>query len=213
MGSRTPPPASPARGIPPLIRVPRSFYIRGALAVARDLPGLYLFRRIGNTTLAGRIVEVEAYLGSRDPASHAYRGMTPRNEVMFRGGGHLYVYFTYGMHFCCNVVAGPEGSGLAVLLRAVEPVAGIDLMTRHRSTDGRRRALHDLCSGPGKLCQAFGIARGENGTDLCGETIWIARGRKRATPRRIARSTRIGISSGKEHPWRFYLKESPFVSR
>ena len=174
---------------------------------------MYLIRRIGNKTLAGRIVEVEAYLGSRDPASHAYRGMTPRNEVMFKGGGHLYVYFTYGMHFCCNVVAGPEGSGLAVLLRAVEPVAGIDVMKRHRSGNGKERELRDLCSGPGKLCQAFGIARAENGTDLCGETIWIARERRRNAPLHLARSTRIGISSGKEHLWRFYLRDTPFVSR
>ena len=132
---------------------------------------------------------------------------------MFRGGGHLYVYFTYGMHFCCNVVAGRVGSGLAVLIRAVEPVAGIDVMTRYRSSDGRPRRLHDLCSGPGKLCQAFGIGREENGTDLCGETIWI--GRERGVTRKpgIARSRRIGISRGQEHLWRFTLRENPFVSR
>ena len=193
------------------IRIPRSFYMRGALAVARDLPGMYLFRRIGGTTLAGRIVEVEAYLGSRDPASHAYRGMTPRNEVMFRGGGRLYVYFTYGMHFCCNVVAGPPGSGLAVLIRAVEPVAGIDVMTRLRSRDGRRRRMHDLCSGPGKLCQAFGITGSDNGTDLCGDQIWLA-GRGTGAKGRLARSVRIGISRGREFPWRFYLRDNPFVS-
>ncbi|HTO93523.1 MAG TPA: DNA-3-methyladenine glycosylase [Bacteroidota bacterium] len=197
----------------PLALLPRSFYLRGALAVARDLPGKYLIRRLKGTMLAGRIVEVEAYLGSRDPASHAYRGMTPRNEVMFSGGGHLYVYFTYGMHFCCNVVAGPEGSGLAVLLRAVEPVAGMDTMMRLRSSDGRTRKIRDLCSGPGKLCQAFGIGREENGTDLCGRAIWIGeeRGGVRKLP--IARSRRIGISSGREHLWRFYLKDNPFVSR
>ena len=187
--------------------------MRGALAVARDLPGKYLIRRLRGTTLAGRIVEVEAYLGSRDPASHAYRGMTPRNEVMFHGGGHLYVYFTYGMHFCCNVVAGRAGSGLAVLVRAVEPVAGIEVMTRRRSADGKERGLHDLCSGPGKLCQAFGIGREENGTDLCGETIWIGEERGGTVKLRVARSERIGISHGKEHPWRFYLRDNPFVSR
>ncbi|HUI11068.1 MAG TPA: DNA-3-methyladenine glycosylase [Bacteroidota bacterium] len=213
MCARTLSPAAAPRGLPHTIRLPRSFYLRGALAVARDLPGMYLFRRIGDATLAGRIVEVEAYLGSRDPASHAYRGMTPRNEVMFGGGGHLYVYFTYGMHFCCNVVAGGAGSGLAVLIRAAEPVAGIDAMTRLRSTDGRTRNLHDLCSGPGKLCQAFGIRREENGTDLCGETIWIAEERGRRVKPRVARSRRIGISHGKEHLWRFHLRDDPFVSR
>jgi DNA-3-methyladenine glycosylase len=140
--------------------------------------------------------------------------MTPRNEVMFREGGHLYVYFTYGMHFCCNVVTGPPGKGLAVLLRAVQPIVGIDVMRDLRSAGGKRPFTESqLCSGPGKLCQAFGIGRAENGTDLCGDTIWIA-GRKRGTPApAIARSTRIGITSGREHPWRFYLKESPFVSR
>ena len=213
MGARTQSIVVAAKGFPPTVPLPRSFYLRGALAVARDLPGKYLIRRLKGTTLAGRIVEVEAYCGSRDPASHAYRGMTPRNEVMFSGGGHLYVYFTYGMHFCCNVVAGPEGSGLAVLLRAVEPVAGMDTMMRLRSSDGRTRKIHDLCSGPGKLCQAFGIGRGENGTDLCGDTIWIARERRPAGASLIARSMRIGISSGKEHLWRFYLKDNPFVSR
>jgi len=213
VGAHRVPPGPDPRRLPPTVRLPRSFYLRGALAVARDLPGTYLFRRLGGRTLAGRIVEVEAYLGSRDPASHAYRGVTPRNEVMFRGGGHLYVYFTYGMHFCCNVVAGGPGSGLAVLIRAVEPLAGIDVMTRLRSGDGRQRDIHDLCSGPGKLCQAFGIARAENGADLCGGTIWIAREQRRGPRPPLARSERIGISSGKEHLWRFYLRDDPFVSR
>ena len=164
--------------------------------------------------LIGRIVEVEAYLGSRDPASHAYRGMTSRNEVMFSGGGHLYVYFTYGMHFCSNVVTGGEGSGRAVLIRAVEPLRGIHMMRDLRSAGRTRRyAGRELCSGPGKLCQAFGMAREENGTDLCGESIWLARRRGESPPRRIMRSTRIGITRGREHPWRFFLKDNPFVSR
>jgi DNA-3-methyladenine glycosylase len=175
---------------------------------------MYLFRKSGTTLFAGRIVEVEAYLGTRDPASHAYRGMTPRNEVMFGEGGHLYVYFTYGMHYCCNVVTGRIGEGGAVLVRAVEPVAGIRAMTARRSQgDGRRRTAHELCSGPGKLCQAFGIARAENGTDLCGGTIWLARKRGESPPRRISRSPRIGISSGREHLWRFFIPDTPFGSR
>ncbi len=196
------------------IRLPRPFYLRPTLTVARDLPGRYILRKLGRTVLVGRIVEVEAYLGKKDPASHAYRGMTPRNEVMFGEGGHLYVYFTYGMHFCCNVVTGREGVGNAVLIRAAEPVEGLEAMTALRSAgDGRRRTEVELCSGPGKLCQAFAIARKENGTDLCGDTIWLARKRGGSPPRSIMRSTRIGITGGREHHWRFFLKENPFVSR
>ena len=204
-------PANPAA---PYILLPRSFYLRPALTVARDLPGRYFFRRLGRRLLAGRIVEVEAYLGSRDPASHAYRGMTRRNEVMFGEGGHLYVYFTYGMHFCCNVVTGRKGEGSAVLIRAAEPVEGRRAMAVFRSAgDGRRRTDLELCSGPGKLCQAFAIARSENGTDLCGDTIWLARKRGESPPGGIMRSTRIGITGGREHRWRFYLKDNPYVSR
>jgi len=195
-------------------KLPRSFYLRSALTVARALPGTFLFRRSGRTLIAGRIVEVEAYLGNRDPASHAYRGMTQRNEVMFGEGGHLYVYFTYGMHFCCNVVTGRRGEAGAVLIRAVEPILGIRAMTARRSAgDGRHRAPRELCSGPGKLCQAFGIGRRENGEDLCGATLWIARKRGADNPSRIVRSPRIGISSGREHLWRFSLKDNPYVSR
>jgi DNA-3-methyladenine glycosylase len=196
------------------IRLPRAFYVRSTLTVARDLPGRYILRRLGRRLFVGRIVEVEAYLGERDPASHAYRGMTPRNAVMFGEGGHLYVYFTYGMHFCSNVVTGPQGEGRAVLIRAAEPLEGVEAMTALRSAgDGRRRTAVELCSGPAKLCQAFGIARRENGTDLCGDTIWLARKRGESPPRTIMRSTRIGITSGREHHWRFYLKDNPFVSR
>lgn len=175
---------------------------------------MYLFRKSGKTLFAGRIVEVEAYLGKGDPASHAYRGMTPRNEVMYGEGGHMYVYFTYGMHYCCNVVTGKRGKAGAVLIRAAEPVAGLRAMARRRFPgEGRKRDPRELCSGPGKLCQAFGIGRAENGTDLCGGTIWLARKRGEYPPRGVRRSARIGISSGREHLWRFFLPDSPFVSR
>lgn len=162
----------------------------------------------------GRIVEVEAYLGRRDPASHAYRGMTPRNAVMFGPGGHLYVYFTYGMHFCCNVVTEPPGMGCAVLIRAVEPLEGEGTMARLRQRSAARALRStELCSGPGKLCQALGIGREENGTDLCGSSIWIAEERTGRGRQKIGRSPRIGISSGREHLWRFTLKGSPYLSR
>ena len=193
--------------------------MRPTLAVARDLLGLFLVRRIGRQILIGKIVEVEAYLGEKDPASHAYRGKTRRNEVMFREGGYLYVYFTYGMHFCCNVVTESEGKGRAVLLRALEPMEGIRTMiqNRYRSTvrnpPERNALLRWVCSGPARLCQAMGIARENNGADLCGDSIWIGRRSRRPSRQPIERSHRIGISNGREHLWRFSLKGSPFVSQ
>jgi DNA-3-methyladenine glycosylase len=179
------------------------------LTVAKELLGKYLVRRGGNTRLLGRIVEVEAYLGEHDPASHAYRGKTRRNAVMFHAGGHLYVYFTYGMHFCSNVVTEREGRGRAVLLRAVEPVAGIRAMKRNRSS----RELTNLCSGPAKLCQAFRIGRKDNGVDLCGRDIWIAEDARNPKKLQVGISRRIGVTDGKQHRWRFYLKNSRFISR
>ncbi len=163
---------------------------------------------------------MEAYLGELDPASHAYRGRTKRNDVMFWTGGHLYVYFTYGMHFCCNVVAGKEGTGRAVLLRALEPLQGIDLMAKNRGLSNpvgagfspRANTLRDLTNGPAKLCQAFRIGRRENGADLRGDEVCILRG-ERVPPRAVATSARIGITSGREKKWRFYIRGNPFVSR
>lgn len=192
-------------------KLPRSFYLRPTLAIARDLLGKLLIRRIGSKLLVGRIVETEAYRGSIDPASHAYRGKTERNAVMFRQGGHLYVYFTYGMHFCANVVTESEGKGCAVLIRALEPLEGIDAMARVRNLPATER--RKLCSGPAKLCEAFRIGRNENGTDLCGSTIWIAVSAGKEERLRIARTRRIGISQAKDHLWRFTIADSPFLSR
>lgn len=195
-----------------LKKLPRSFYLQPTLTVAKKLLGLFFVRRIGSTTLIGKIVEVEAYLGRRDPASHTYRGKTKRNEVMFRRGGHLYVYFTYGMHFCANVVTEETGIGHAVLLRAVEPIQGVAVMRKNRKQrhDSDERTL---CSGPARLCQAFGIGRMENGVDLCGSEIWIARDVNATVTTRVSRSSRVGITSAKHHRWRFFLKNNPFVSR
>jgi DNA-3-methyladenine glycosylase len=196
----------------PLRKLPRSFYLQPTLRVAKQLLGKYLVRRHRNDLLIGRIVETEAYLGEKDPASHAYRGPTKRNEVMFRKGGHLYVYFTYGMHFCANVVTEGKGKGRAVLLRAIEPIKGIEMMRRRRggATDGSDDA--NIASGPAKLCEAFGIARKENGADLLGREIWIGEGEAGVAVSRIGISTRIGINSGRRHKWRFYIKDNPFVS-
>ncbi len=191
-------------------RLPRSFYLQPTLTVARHLLGTYLVRKWGRTVYAGRIVEVEAYLGSHDPASHAFRGRTRRNDVMFWKGGHLYVYFTYGMHFCANIVTEREGTGHAVLVRAVEPLRGLQRMARNRGRSADE--LHSLCNGPAKLCQAFHITGEDNGTDLCGPSIWVEKGPAGAGPGGIARSERIGIRDGREHPWRFFFADNPWVS-
>lgn len=189
--------------------------MRPTLEVARDLLGKRIVRILGRKTLVGKIVEVEAYRGSVDPASHAYRGKTKRNEVMFHEGGHLYVYFTYGMHFCANIVTRKKGIGEAVLIRAVEPVSGLEEMKKNRGTKGRnwdRKTLVELTSGPARFCSAFGIARAENGTDLLGKKVFVASGPR--IPRwKIRRTTRIGIRNGKGKPWRFFLKGNSWVSR
>jgi DNA-3-methyladenine glycosylase len=164
---------------------------------------------------AGRIVEVEAYKGAIDAASHAYRGLTPRTAVMFGPPGFLYVYFTYGMHWCANVVTGPEGQASALLLRALAPLRGLDEMRRARVAARRDR---DLCNGPAKLCQAMGIVGAENGTDL------LARGRGGSTgvrllddgtppPKSPAQGRRIGIRVAQEEPWRFWVAGDENVSR
>jgi len=162
--------------------------------------------------LIGRIVEVEAYLGAKDPASHAYRGKTKRNEVMFREGGLMYVYFTYGMHYCCNVVTERAGIAHAVLLRAVEPTRGIETMAGHRGQSPLNYPGKNLCNGPAKLCQALDIGRGENGADLCGHEVWLARDSNADKRIGVSCSSRIGISVGTKHRWRFFEKGSSFLS-
>jgi len=197
----------------------RSFYLRPTLQVAQELLGTHLIRRIGKNLLIGKIVEVEAYR-SNDPASHSFRGKTNRNSVMFCEGGHLYVYFTYGMHFCANIVTGQNGIGEAVLIRAVEPLVGIDMMRINRYgsnkslilTSLNRKSLINLTNGPAKFCQAFGIARQENGMDLLNSEISITEGES-VPLKLIKRSIRIGIQQGVEKKWRFFIKGNPWVSR
>jgi DNA-3-methyladenine glycosylase len=198
--------------------LPRSFYLRPALQVARDLLGKHIVRKIGTKLLIGKIVEVEAYCKG-DPASHAFHGRTKRNDVMFWEGGHLYVYFTYGMHFCANVVAGNEGIGEAVLIRAVEPLVGIEVMKINRYSSNKSqnlkflnlKSLINLTNGPAKFCQAFGISRKENGLDLLDSNIFIING-KALPSLSIVRSARIGIRTGIEKKWRFFVNENPWVS-
>ena len=189
-------------------RLPRSFYRRDSRIVAPELLNKVLVRG----DLAARIVEVEAYAGGEDPGSHAYRGMTARNATMFGPAGHLYVYFTYGMHFCANAVCGDLGVGTAVLLRAGAPLRGHDEMRAARGAAARRD--RDLLSGPGKLCQALGLTREHDGVDLVrgAEGIAIV---DDGTPPPAAPgvSLRIGLSAGVDLPWRWYVPGDPNLSR
>jgi DNA-3-methyladenine glycosylase len=192
----------------------KSFYRRELLDVAKSLLGKILVKVDGKNILSGIIVEVEAYHGDFDEAAHSYRGITKRTEIMFESGGYLYVYFTYGAHHCCNVVTGKKGQGTAVLIRAVEPISGIDTMIKNRF--GRKpkniKEIFNLTSGPGKTCQAFGIDRKYSGTDLTGNEIFILDGEK-IRSKDIGVSKRIGISRSVELPWRFFIKNNPYLSR
>lgn len=167
--------------------------------------GCIVERDIDGVALRGRIVETEAY-DETDAASHSYNGRTPRTEIMFGPAGHLYVYFTYGMHYCCNVVVGKTGYGAAVLIRAIEPLDGIEKMEQLRGKTGV-----NTTNGPAKLCQAFAINKPENGTDLhSGAVRLIATDPVSAGD--ITTTTRIGISRDKDRIWRFYMTGNPYVS-
>lgn len=177
-----------------------------AVAVAPKLLGWELVSQSSQGLAAGRIVEVEAYMGQIDAASHAYRGQTRRNAVMFGPAGLAYIYFTYGMHYCFNVVTGPIGEASAVLIRALEPTTGRVLMQQ------RRRTVSDLqlTNGPAKLVQAFGITKELYGHDLSRPPLFL---RPAKTTEPILSGRRIGIRQATEQPWRFYLKGNPYVSR
>jgi DNA-3-methyladenine glycosylase len=187
-----------------LRRLDRTFFRRDARVVAVELLNMVLVHDdpvVGR--LAGRIIEVEAYLGADDPASHAFRGPTPRNRVMFGPAGHLYVYFSYGMHWCANAVTGDDGVGTAVLLRALQPLGGIPVMRSRRPAARRDR---DLCSGPARLTQALGIDGRHDGVDLCdpGGRISIVDDGTPAPTDPVA-SRRIGITKAVEHLWRWQV--------
>jgi len=198
----------------PFTLLPRSFYLQPTLQIAKDILGKYILRYTGNKLLIGRIVEVEAYR-QNDPASHSFHGKTNRNGIMFGEGGHLYVYFTYGMHFCANIVTRENGVGEAVLIRAIEPLAGIEIMLKNRFSNLKspeHRAIINLTNGPAKFCQAFGIERGNNGADLLESEIRISAG-SYIPSKLIKRSARIGINIGLEKNWRFFIDGNPWVSR
>jgi DNA-3-methyladenine glycosylase len=181
------------------VKLSRSFYARPTLTVARDLIGMHLVHRDGRRLRSGRIVETEAYQGPRDLAAHSAGGRrTQRTEVMFGPPGHAYVYFIYGVWHCLNVVTGAAGTPHAVLIRALEPVQGID-----------------RASGPGLLCQAMNIDRALDGADLCAQRLWLERPAGFRAPR-IGRSTRIGVDYAGDwahRPWRFFDRDSGAVSR
>ena len=187
----------------------RDFYARSALEVAPDLLNKVLVAPDGR---AGRIVEVEAYRGADDPGSHGFRGPTKRNATMFGPPGHLYVYFTYGMHWCANVVVQTEGVAAAVLLRALTPIQGLDAMYAARGPAARRD--RDLCSGPAKLTQALGIDGALDGANLVsGDLGVIVVDDDQPPPPTPAVTARIGLTNGADLPWRFYIEGTPDVCR
>ena len=180
----------------------KNFYKKSTVYLAKALLGKYLV--FGG--LKGMIAETEAYLYKDDPGCHAGKGLTLRNAPMFGPAGHAYVYLIYGMYHCLNIVSGKEGEGEAVLIRALEPVSGIALMQRRRKT----KKIENLCSGPGKLTQAFGITRKHNNLSLFDGPIYIENNRIKPD---IITSTRIGLNAGKELELRFYINGNCFVSR
>ena len=190
---------SPPTVTPPTSKLPREFYARRTLVVARQLIGMHLVHLDRGVRRVGRIVETEAYLGPKDLAAHSARGKTPRNAVMFGPPGHAYVYLIYGIWNCVNVVTREEGVPQAVLLRALEPVEGLDEPTW----------------GPGLLCRAMHIDRRLHGEDLDGATLWLERPLESQPRRRVARATRIGVDYAGDwalRAWRFFAVDSPYVS-
>jgi DNA-3-methyladenine glycosylase len=204
----------PARNRPNAAQpLPRAFYATDALRLARRLLGKVLVHEAADGATAGRIVEVEAYRGPADRAAHSFGGRrTPRNEVMWGPPGHAYVYFVYGMHWCANVVAARAGVPEAVLLRALEPVAGLERMRARR---GAHVADAALLRGPANLCQGMGIDRRQNGADLTAGAL-VLLDAPAIPSRRVARARRIGVAYAGDHallPWRLFVLGSPAVSK
>jgi len=198
--------------------LPRDFYDRDPRRVSRELLGKILVRRAAHSLLAGRIVETEAYLGLNDPAAHAAAGRTPRNLVLWGPPGRAYVYFIYGNHYCLNVSCLPEGDAGCVLIRALEPLAGLEAMARNRGIDPSALAttaqLRTLTSGPGRLCEAFSITRSrDNDSDVTDRDspLFIA-GAPPLSRSRIAATRRIGITKAADQKLRYIVRDNPFVS-
>lgn len=195
-------------------KLPKEFYTRDVVTVAKELLGKYFIKREKNFDYITKIVETEAYDGSIDEAAHTYIGMTERNKIMFNEGGYLYVYFTYGFHYCANIVTGEKGEGTAVLIRAIEPIKPIHNMARNRF--GRKlkseKEIFNLTSGPGKVCQALKIDKKFYGIDLTGDKVFLA-DNEPVLEENIVTTHRIGIKKSLHFPWRFYIKNNPFVSK
>jgi DNA-3-methyladenine glycosylase len=194
--------------------LPRRFYTRNTVTVAKDLLGKKLVHMVGAKRLSGLIVEVEAYLGEKDAAAHTYRGRrTERNEAMYMVGGHAYVYFVYGMHWCLNAVTGKADEPHAVLIRALEPVEGIEIMQKNRGVT----KLTNVASGPAKLCQAFGIDKDHYGADLTKRgRLFIEEAGVRVPRKKIQVTPRIGVAyagTAARWPLRFYIADNPHVSK
>jgi DNA-3-methyladenine glycosylase len=199
------------------VLIPREFFARPSVEVAPDLLGCVLEHETADGLVAVELTEVEAYAGRSDPASHAYRGKTRRNAVMFGPPGHAYVYFTYGMHFCVNMVClGEEGSASAVLLRAGAIIEGEDLARARRNRGPGVVASRDLARGPARLCQALAIDRSLDGADVCVAQsplrVRAGAGNPPRPPRKILTGPRVGVSSAAEIPWRFWYEGDPTVS-
>lgn len=186
--------------------LPREFYAREAPNVAKDLLGCFLVTELPEGKAIGKIVETEAYLGTDDLASHSYKGQTKRNLVMFGPPGHGYIYFTYGMHYCFNTITGPEGVGEGVLIRALEPIEGVELMKRRRKIED----ANNLCNGPAKLTQALGITTDLNGADLTQGPIIILNKDREVE---VITTKRIGISKSVDLPLRFYCPKERVYHR
>lgn len=198
--------------------LPRAFFNRDPRTVARELLGKLIVRSEGSKTLAGRVVEVEAYLGMGDLAAHAAAGQTERNAVLFGPPGHAYIYFIYGVHYCLNISCLPEGRAGCVLIRALEPVSGLREMARARDLDDVEfdspRELRKLASGPGRLCEALGITRPrDNGKDMVAERTDLRVMDDAFKVREIGVTPRIGITKSAELPLRYTVANSPYLSR
>ncbi|HEY5562294.1 MAG TPA: DNA-3-methyladenine glycosylase [Clostridiaceae bacterium] len=195
-----------------LVKLNREFYLRDTLTVSKDLLGKILVCKSEDGVTKGRIVEAEAYIGPGDAASHAYKNLnSSRTAIQFGEGGYAYIYLIYGMYNCMNIVTSTYGRPESVLIRALEPIESIDIMEKRRGTN----KLKNLCSGPGKLCQAMGISKSQYGIDLCGDSLYLEYDSLCKEPFQISTSKRINIAyagEAKDYEWRFCVKDSIYLS-